>query len=199
LRRAGCARETGLGRCGSNSPANDAWPTGRAARQRSRVRARATSAGGACNALVSGSHARRSPRSSRPAARTCGATRRGSQAARCTNGSGCRGSPSRSAVSGYRCAEGTGRAELIAEQKRTVGLNTGAMAIGTSALLSGQGTPTLASVGIDRRRLKGTAWCSILLPGSAGVGRPRWFTGSEFSPPAVERGAKGDALRPKWG
>jgi hypothetical protein len=39
---------------------------------------------------------------------------------------------------------------MIAAQKETVGLNTGAMGIGTSAVPQRNRTPTLAEVGIDK-------------------------------------------------
>jgi hypothetical protein len=41
--------------------------------------------------------------------------------------------------------------ELIKQQKETVGLNTGAMGIGKSVVPTGNRTPTLADVGIDKK------------------------------------------------
>jgi hypothetical protein len=40
---------------------------------------------------------------------------------------------------------------MLAEQKRTVGMNTGARGIGTSAVPTENRTPTLADVGIDKK------------------------------------------------
>ena len=40
---------------------------------------------------------------------------------------------------------------MIKDQKETVGLNTGAMGIGTSAVPTENRTPTLADAGIDKK------------------------------------------------
>ena len=54
-------------------------------------------------------------------------------------------------VTGLRLDAEKRLGEMIAEQKRTVGLNTGAMGIGKSAVPQENRTPTLASAGIDKK------------------------------------------------